>query len=1208
MFKIKISVVILILFQLVITGQGRLYEGPEDPAGDISEEREGYMNGNRALLYFKNAGQIADIFRFGYNNPRDSKWPNNFSGTRMIDVGTLVVFSKVYVKNDSIPVTDLSEVRFLRSNQNIDSLTFVQSGWIWNYDSNYDNTIRWQFTPVKGYFNPSQDFVAMSNKSDSWPLEGWPSRGFETKWQGEWNGRFGRGIQYADLESYFVFNDAQDLEKIIQRNDPDEKLITEGPRYYPRPGVLIGDINPDVTVQKGYPWGGLGIRIATRGFQWNNPEAKDIIFWEFDITNISGYDLPVSGFGYDIDMALGDEHSPDDDIGYFNKELDMVYVWDYDGIGVGGIVPGVFATAYLESPGLAYDNIDNDDDGLIDEKRDNSAGRLIGAYDNINDLTKFLGFYNLNEIDLKEHFEGDEDQDWQDGIDLNGNGTYVKKNSEGLWILEEGESSGDDVGLDGVGPADLNYDGPDEGECNHVPDYIEGIGCEPNFAVTDISESDMLGLTTFRLMPDTERGANNWFHADDETCYEFLNAHVFEEFTGIEPQRLGFAATSSTFALYKGRTERISIALLHAFENLHELSASGHPAINLFTLKKTTQLIYEADYRFAQPPVLPTLTSTASDGKVILTWDDASMKLTREPFLRNINDFEGYKLYRSTDKYFQDSEVITDNKGSVASKKPIFQCDLVDNIFGNADYGEVGGVEYYLGDDSGIRHYFIDDQVENGRTYYYALVAYDYGAPEIGDGLSPTENNITFELDSSEEIIRMGKNIAVVTPHQKAAGFQDPSITLSPSSNFGNASVIPTVFDYAQIKPGHSYKIKFSVDTLGYLKKNERDRSPLDFVFINNGLTVYDITDGNIVVYSENQNNYPMQNIIERNDLTTAYLNGMSESINTNFYKSDEIFSNNFDGIQLKMNKMNGYFPYDHSFTLSENGLNKEGTGWIVGKSDIRIESSFFEYYGFPYEYQIVFTDNPLAYRNRINKRTGINNIEMSGEANYLFDQTFTYYVTNQSALAIIGKIDTLEMVVEDINGNGTYEMLEDKVLVGHAVIREIGGQQLISWGGTVFAIDFREVRDENGLPKAGDIYKYEFNRPFRASDSIEFTVNGGGALEGSILNEDMEKIKVVPNPYIMTNSMEAAVSNKYLNQRRRIMFTHIPSECEIKIYTASGVMVDEIEVENMASNGIVHWDLLSKEDLEIAAGMYIYHIKSKLTGKEKIGKFAVIK
>ena len=71
-----------------------------------------------------------------------------------------------------------------------------------------------------------------------------------------------------------------------------------------------------------------------------------------------------------------------------------------------------------------------------------------------------------------------------------------------------------------------------------------------------------------------------------------------------------------------------------------------------------------------------------------------------------------------------------------------------------------------------------------------------------------------------------------------------------------------------------------------------------------------------------------------------------------------------------------------------------------------------------------------------------------------------------------------------------------------------------------------------------------------------------------SHLDETMERIKVVPNPYIMTNSMEPAVANKYLNQRRRIMFTHIPARCEIRIFTSSGILVDKIDVDNTSSDG----------------------------------------
>ena len=100
----------------------------------------------------------------------------------------------------------------------------------------------------------------------------------------------------------------------------------------------------------------------------------------------------------------------------------------------------------------------------------------------------------------------------------------------------------------------------------------------------------------------------------------------------------------------------------------------------------------------------------------------------------------------------------------------------------------------------------------------------------------------------------------------------------------------------------------------------------------------------------------------------------------------------------------------------------------------------------------------------------------------------------------------------------------------------------------------------------------------------------------------------MVPNPYIVTNTLEPAVRNNQLNQRRRIMFTNLPSQCTVKIFTMSGYLVDTIDVMNTLDNGIAYWDLLTKEDLEVAAGMYLYHVKSLLTGKEKIGKFAIIK
>ena len=87
-------------------------------------------------------------------------------------------------------------------------------------------------------------------------------------------------------------------------------------------------------------------------------------------------------------------------------------------------------------------------------------------------------------------------------------------------------------------------------------------------------------------------------------------------------------------------------------------------------------------------------------GKFILTWDDMADTKTRYPFVGNINDFEGYKVYRSTDKYMSDPEIITDGYGTPMFKKPIYQCDLVDGISGFTDFGLVNGAGYNLGSET----------------------------------------------------------------------------------------------------------------------------------------------------------------------------------------------------------------------------------------------------------------------------------------------------------------------------------------------------------------------------------------------------------------------------------------------------------------------------------------------------------------------------
>ena len=126
----------------------------------------------------------------------------------MYDDCRILVGSQVYLENDSIPVTNEMEIR---ARSDLDSLVVLLAPMHEHSETSPDGTATWTFTPVPGYFNDLAETPAISIDPFSWPPGGWPSRGFETKWPGEWNGRFGRGVQYAQMESYVVINDAPDI-------------------------------------------------------------------------------------------------------------------------------------------------------------------------------------------------------------------------------------------------------------------------------------------------------------------------------------------------------------------------------------------------------------------------------------------------------------------------------------------------------------------------------------------------------------------------------------------------------------------------------------------------------------------------------------------------------------------------------------------------------------------------------------------------------------------------------------------------------------------------------------------------------------------------------------------------------------------------------------------------------------------------------------
>src|SRR5438093_7651312 len=88
---------------------------------------------------------------------------------------------------------------------------------------------------------------------------------------------------------------------------------------------------------------GLGLRVEVRGFQWANPQAGNVIFWHYDITNESTTNYPSGSeadnivFGLYMDSGVGGSAEScdgvaesDDDNASFDRSLglNLVYTWD----------------------------------------------------------------------------------------------------------------------------------------------------------------------------------------------------------------------------------------------------------------------------------------------------------------------------------------------------------------------------------------------------------------------------------------------------------------------------------------------------------------------------------------------------------------------------------------------------------------------------------------------------------------------------------------------------------------------------------------------------------------------------------------------------------------------------------------------------------------------------------------------------------------
>lgn len=143
------------------------------------------------------------------------------------------------------------------------------------------------------------------------------------------------------------------------------------------------------------------------------------------------------------------------------------------------------------------------------------------------------------------------------------------------------------------------------------------------------------------------------------------------------------------------------------------------------------------------------------------------------------------------------------------------------------------------------------------------------------------------------------------------------------------------------------------------------------------------------------------------------------------------------------------------------------------------------------------------------------------------------------------------------------------------------------------------------------------FNRPFDQNSEVALTATPTQATARPLTKADMDKIRVVPNPYIVQSSFDQPGAGG--NTTARILFVNVPNEGMLRIYTVSGQMVqqlswtaaDLIAPGDNSPHGDLPYNLRTREGRDLAGGLYLYVLTPRGANANRTvarGKFVVIR
>lgn len=390
-------------------------------------------------------------------------------------------------------------------------------------------------------------------------------------------------------------------------------------------------------------------------------------------------------------------------------------------------------------------------------------------------------------------------------------------------------------------------------------------------------------------------------------------------------------------------------------------------------------------------------------------------------------------------------------------------------------------------------------------------------------------------LESAKGTTAADANLVDATPRSNAIGYQDATYTVNHLQGVGKGTVKVNVSDPSKLT-GDDYLITFN-------------KAPADTFYITNqtsnaviakvpfGTDEMQVSEGiNVVINGDNQSG-----------VVKSIVNQSGENVDGESHVSS-------DGKwYVKALTTNGVADYkakgsDYEFRFTPSGSYLAG---LTGQNKPMLK-----------KYQVPFE---------------------------------IWNVTNPTAPVQINSI------LNDKNGNQKFDLGEELRIVNNPYVERgdtIGTFNLLYWYYTL-TID-TNASSGGRLPKDGETFTLVSYSQIANSDTFLLKVTGPKILnDKETIAKEINKVRVVPNPYIVNAKWEQIENN------RRLRFMFLPPECTISIYSVSGELVKKIEHSN--NTGDEDWNLTNQSGVEIAFGLYIYVVQTP-SGEKTIGKFAIIK